>query len=159
PKAIEKLGRSTAHEILNEGTTKRWGQPTVTQLHRGEENGSFAIDTLAIPYKNQFGSLFFCTGLDFMPDGRIALCTCHGDVWLVKVDEKAGTCSWQRYATGLYQPLGLKVVDGKVVVLERGQLTRLHDLNDDGEADFYECINNDWHTGGGEHSYDTCLET
>jgi hypothetical protein len=87
------------------------------------------------------------------------MCTCHGDVWLVKVDEKAGTCSWQRYATGLYQPLGLKVIDGKVVVLERGQLTRLHDLNDDGEADFYECINNDWHTGGGEHSYDTCLET
>jgi hypothetical protein len=50
-------------------------------------------------------------------------------------------------------------VDGKVVVVERGQLTRLYDTNDDGEADFYENLNNDWHTGGGEHSYDTCLET
>jgi hypothetical protein len=59
----------------------------------------------------------------------------------------------------LYHPLGLKVVDKKIVVLERGQLTRLHDNNDDGEADFYECITNDWHTGPGEHSYDTCLET
>ncbi len=144
---------------LTKGGPKRWGEPIVTKLVRGDENGPFAIDTITIPYKNRFNALFFCTGLDFLKDGRIAVCTCHGDVWLVTVDEKAGTCSWQRFATGLYQPLGLKVVDGKIIVLERGQLTRLHDLNNDGEADFYECISNDWHTGGGEHSYDTCLET
>lgn len=138
---------------------RRWGEPIVTKLERGSEDGPFAVDTLTIPYQNRFGALFFCTGLDFLPDGRVAVCTCHGDVWLVAVDEKAGRCSWQRFATGLYHPLGLKVVDGKVVVLERGQLTRLHDRNADGEADFYENVNNDWHTGGGEHSYDTCLET
>jgi len=144
---------------LTKGGPRRWGEPIVTKLVRGAEVGPFAVDTLTIPYKNRFGALFFCTGLDHLPDGRIAVCTCHGDVWLVTVDEKAATCSWQRFATGLYHPLGLKVVDGKVVVLERGQLTRLHDLNSDGEADFYECINNDWDTGPGEHSYDTCLET
>src|SRR5205807_726397 len=83
-----------------------------------------------------------------------------GDVWVVSgVDSRLEKLTWRRFATGLYQPLGLKVVDGKIVVLERGQLTRLHDANGDGEADFYECVNNDWHTGGGEHSYDTCLET
>jgi len=144
---------------LTKGGPKRWGESIVTKLERGDDTGPFAIDTLTIPHKNPFGALFFCTGLDHLPDGRVAVCTCHGDVWLVTVSEKAGTCSWQRYATGLYHALGLKVIDGKVVVLERGQLTRLHDLNNDGEADFYECVNNDWHTGGGEHSYDTCLET
>jgi len=138
---------------------KRWGAPIVTKLVRGAETGPFAVDTLTIPYENRFGALFFCTGVDFLPDGRVAMCTCHGDVWLVTVNDAAGTCAWQRFATGLYHPLGLKVVDGKVIVLERGQLTRLHDRNDDGEADFYECVCNDWHTGGGEHSYDTCLET
>ncbi len=157
--ALEQLPAPTDPQTLTQGGARRWGEPIVTPLVRGEESGPFAVDTLTIPYKNSFGALFFCTGLDFLPDGRIAVCTCHGDVWLVSVDDRAGTCSWQRYATGLYQPLGLKVVDGKVVVLERGQLTRLHDLNNDGEADFYECVNNDWHTGGGEHSYDTCLET
>jgi hypothetical protein len=144
---------------LTKGGPRRWGEPIVTKLVRGADAGPFAVDTLTIPYKNRFNALFFCTGLDHLPNGRIAVCTCHGDVWLVTVDERAGTCSWQRYATGLYHPLGLKVVDGKVVVLETGQLTRLHDLNNDGEADFYECITNGWHTGGGEHSYDTCLET
>jgi len=137
----------------------RWGKPLVTKLVRGNDNGPFAIDTLTIPYDNPHKALFFCTGLDHMPDGRIAMCTCHGDVWLVKVDEKENTVAWQRYATGLYHPLGLKVLDGKVVVLERGQLTKLHDNNDDDEADFYECLANDWDTGAGEHSYDTCLET
>ncbi len=137
----------------------RWGKPIETKLVKGDESGPFAVDTLTIPYENKFNALFFCTGLDFLPDGRVAMCTCHGDVWLAKVDDKAGTVSWQRFATGLYHPLGLKVVDKKIVVLERGQLTRLHDNNDDGEADFYECISNDWHTGPGEHSYDTCLET
>lgn len=138
---------------------KRWGEPIVTKLERGTGDGPFAVDTLTIPYRNRFNALFFCTGVDFLPDGRVAVCTCHGDVWLVTVDEKAATCSWQRFATGLYHPLGLKVVDGNVVVLERGQLTRLHDENRDGEADYYECVSNAWHTGGGEHSYDTCLET
>jgi hypothetical protein len=158
-KAVEAEKAPEDLTKLTKGGPKRWGEPIVTKLVRGDDSGPFAVDTLTIPYKNRFGALFFCTGLDFLPDGRIAVCTCHGDVWLVTVDEKAGTCSWQRYATGLYHPLGLKVVDGKVVVLERGQLTRLHDLNGDGEADFYECVNNDWHTGSGEHSYDTCLET
>ena len=137
----------------------RWGKPLVTDLVRGDGPGPFAVDTLTIPTDNPFKALFFCTGLDFLPDGRVAMCTCHGDVWLVQVDEAAGKCHWQRFATGLYQPLGLRVVGGKIVVIERGQLTRLHDDNGDGEADFYECVNNDWHTGGGEHSYDTCLET
>jgi hypothetical protein len=157
--AMENLGAPDDLTKLTKSGPKRWGEPIVTKFVRGDDSSPFAVDTLTIPYKNRFGALFFCTGLDFLPDGRIAVCTCHGDVWLVTVDEKAGTCSWQRYATGLYHPLGLKVVDGKVVVLERGQLTRLHDLNNDGEADFYECVNNDWHTGSGEHSYDTCLET
>ena len=137
----------------------RWGEPLVTKLERGNTGGPFGVDTLTVPYKNRLGALFFCTGLDFLPDGRVAVCTCHGDVWLVTVGEAAKTCSWQRHATGLYHALGLKVIDDKVIVLERGQLTRLHDLNNDGEADFYECVNNAWHCGGGEHSYDTCLET
>src|SRR5205807_2058805 len=108
------------------------------------------------PYK----ALFFLTGIDTLPNGDLAVCTCHGDVWLVSgIDASLRRLTWKRFATGLYQPLGLKVVDGKIVVLERGQLTRLHDLDGDGEADCYENLTNDWHTGAGEHSYDTCLET
>ena len=149
--APTKLGKSIV------AGPARWGEPILTELKHGKDDGAFATDTLTIPTENPYKALFFCTGVDFLPDGRVAVCTAHGDVWLVTLRE--GRCAWKRYATGLYHALGLKVVDGKIVVLERGQLTRLHDNNNDGEADFYENVNHDWHTGGGEHSYDTCLET
>jgi hypothetical protein len=138
-----------------------WKETLVTRGEVAADDGQpFVIDTLTVPYDNPYKALFFITALDFLPDGTIAVCTAHGDVWLVRgADAKLEKLTWKRFATGLYQPLGLKVVDGKIVVLERGQLTRLHDTNNDGEADFYENLNNDWHCAGGEHSYDTCLET
>lgn len=136
----------------------RWNTSISTPLQRAaDEQGPFAIDTFTIPYENPWNALFFVAGVDFLPNGSIAICTAHGDVWTVS--ESRGTLTWKRFATGLYQPLGVKIVDGKIFVTERGQLTRLHDTNQDGEADFYESFNADWHAGGGEHSYDTCLET
>jgi hypothetical protein len=138
----------------------RWTKPIVTRGEVAADNAPWVVDTLTLPYDNPHKALFFATGLDFLPSGDIALCTAHGDVWLVRgADRTLDKITWKRFATGLYQPLGLKVVDGKIVVLERGQLTRLHDLDGDGEADLYESLCNDWHTGSGEHSYDTCLET
>ena len=137
----------------------RWTKEITTKGEVAKDAAPYVVDTLTIPYDNPHKALFFCTGFDFLPDGRIAMCTCHGDVWIVGgVDAKLDKLTWKRFATGLYHPLGLKVVEGKIVVLERGQLTRLHESKD-GEAHFYENLCNDWHTGSGEHSYDTCLET
>jgi hypothetical protein len=166
-KALEPLltavaRRAAPAELVRwtKGGPGRYPRPLVTRGQVAKDDAPHVVDTLTIPYDNPHQALFFCTGLDFLPDGRLAVCTAHGDVWLVSGAERAlGKLTWRRFATGLYQPLGLKVVDGKVVVLERGQLTRLHDLDGDGEADRYENLCHDWHTGAGEHSYDTCLET
>jgi hypothetical protein len=126
----------------------------------GSDDGPLALDTLTVPYDNPHRALMFLSGIDVLPNGDLAVCTAHGDVWIVSgIDARLEKLRWKRFATGMYQPLGLRVVNGTIHVLERGQLTRLHDLNNDGEADFYENLNNDWHTGPGEHSYDTCLET
>ncbi len=146
------------------GGPARWTAPIVTHGEiakpQAADSAPHVVDTLTVPYANPHNALFFLTGIDFMPNGDIAVCTAHGDVWLVKgADAKLDKLTWKRFATGLYQPLGLKVVDGKIIVLERGQLTRLDDLDGDGEADYYENLTNDWHTGAGEHSYDTCLDT
>src|SRR5262249_51195709 len=80
---------------------------------------------------------------DFHADGSAVLCTMQGDVWRVEgLDEALAEPKWRRVASGLHQALGLLVVDGRAHVLGRDQITRLHDLNGDGEADFYECVNN-----------------
>jgi type 1 glutamine amidotransferase len=136
-----------------------WGEPLTTRGEVAPDNAPLVVDTLTLPYDNPYKALLFVTGVDFLPSGEIAICTAHGDVWLVKgADKTLARLEWKRFATGLHQPLGLKVVAGKVVVLERGQLTRLHDRANRGEADFYENVGNDWHTGDGQHSFDTCLE-
>jgi hypothetical protein len=146
-------------QALMSSVPRATGEPIVTKLLRGNGDGPFRVDTLTVPYDNALKALFFLTSLAPLPDGRIAVTTCHGDVWTVAIDETKGECRWRRFASGLYHPFGLKIVDDKLIVLERGQLTRLHDTNGDGEADFYENLCNAWHTGNGEHSYDTGLET
>ena len=89
-----------------------------------------------------------------------AICTLHGDVWLVSgIDAKLEKLTWKRFATGLFQPLGLKIVKNQIYVVGRDQITRLHDLNGDGEADWYENFNNDGQVTANGHEYVTCLET
>lgn len=138
----------------------RWGEPIVTKGEVGEDSAAYVVDTITVPYENRFNSLMFLGGVDAFPNGDLAVCSAHGDVWRVGgVDDTLSNVTWRRYASGLCQPLGLKMINGEVHVIERGQLTRLRDLNGDGEADSYESVNNAWHTGDGEHSFDTCLET
>jgi hypothetical protein len=109
-----------------------------------KEASPYVADSLTAPEKNPYKSWLRFTGLDFFPDGRAALCTWSGDVWIVSgIDAGLEKLTWKRYATGIGQPMGLKIVDGKVHTISRDQLSRLHDLNGDGEADYYECVNND----------------
>ena len=71
----------------------------------------------------------------------------------------SGEAKWQRVATGLFQALGVKVVDEKIYVHGREGITRLHDLNGDGEIDFYENFNNDIQTTPGFHEFAFDLQT
>ncbi len=146
---------------LTQPGPKAWGEPLVTKGEVSTDKSSpYVVDTITLPFQNRFNALFFCGGHDFLPDGRAAVCTLHGDVWLVDgIDDKLERITWRRFATGLFQPLGLKVVKGQVYVVGRDQITRLQDLNNDGEADFYENFNNDAHVTLNGHEYVTCLET
>ncbi|MCA9267951.1 MAG: hypothetical protein KDA41_05745 [Planctomycetales bacterium] len=138
----------------------RWPQWIATGGERGAGEGPYVIDTVQVPFENPYRALMFTSGFDFFPSGDIAVCTLHGDVWLVRgVDDDLSDVKWKRYATGLCQPLGLKIVDGKAYVLGKDQITRLHDVNGDDEADFYECFNNGGQTSLGGHDYASCLET
>jgi len=144
-------------ESLTKGGPPRWTTPVETKGTLGREPGAYQVDTLTVPYENPWNSYMRLVALDFFPDGRAAVATLDGDVWIVSgIDDKLEKLSWKRFATGLQQPMGLRIVDGKVYVLGRDQITRLHDLNGDGEADYYENFNNDVLVGAssGEYSMD-----
>ncbi|HET6425355.1 MAG TPA: DUF6797 domain-containing protein [Planctomycetaceae bacterium] len=136
-----------------------WPEEIITHGQRGADTAAYVIDTLTLPVDNPYKALLFVGGHDFFTNGDIALCTAHGDVWRVSgVDDTLEKLVWKRYATGLFQPLGLKVVDDHVYVLGRDQITRLVDQNGDQMADVYECFSNGYETSAGGHDYVTCLE-
>jgi hypothetical protein len=145
---------------LTKGGPAHWGASLVTQGKLSEKEDAYVIDEIALPEDNPFKSWLRLGGHDFFPDGKVAIVNISGDVWIVDgLDEKLEKVTWKRFATGLFQPLGCKVVDGKIYVLGRDQITRLNDTNNDGEADFYENFNNDCVVTDNYHEFALDLQT
>lgn len=136
---------------FTQGGPRRWPEELLTDVERGDNSGPFAADILTLPSANPWFCQLRLTGLDFFPDGdRMAVCSWDGDVWLIsglKNLDQAPTAKkqlkWRRIASGLFQPLGLLIVQDRIHLTCRDQLVILNDLNGDGETDFYECFNND----------------
>ncbi len=152
---VRNVGPAATHPLaaLTKGGPPQWPQTVETRGTRGA-TAPFAVDTVSLPFANPWNSLFFVGDHDFLPNGDGVICTIMGEVWTVSgLDEKLEHLRWRRFATGLNQALGLRVVDGLIYVLGRDQITRLHDLNGDGEADFYECFSNAFTTSPGGHDY------
>jgi hypothetical protein len=122
---------------------------------------AYLVDRITIPYENPYNAWMRIGAFDFFSNNSsAALSTWSGDVWTVTgIDDKLEHLKWKRMATGLHQPLGVRIVDDKVYVVGKDQITRLHDLNGDGEADFYECFNNDWELTTAFHSFCYDLQT
>ncbi|MBA4064410.1 MAG: heme-binding protein [Isosphaera sp.] len=146
---------------LTEGGPKRWPEVLRTAATLGKNDGPFAVDTFGTPDRNPWNALLRLTGFDFFPDGkRMAVCTWDGDVWAVGgIDNPEAGLTWQRIASGLFQPLGLKFRDGEIFVCCRDQIVRLHDRNGDGETDFYECFNSDHQVTEHFHEFAMGLQT
>jgi hypothetical protein len=146
------------------GGPARWKDRIVTQgvLNTSTTpDGAYTVDTITAPEDNPYNSWLRFGGFDFFADGhRAAITTWSGDVWLVTgIDDQLRAVTWKRFATGLHQPLGLRIVKDQIYVLGRDQITRLHDLNGDGEADFYENFNNDVIVTSSFHEFALDLQT
>jgi len=145
---------------LTKGGPAQWLEVFTTKGSLGKESSwPYVVDTVEPPFRNPWNALLFFGDHDFLPDGSAMLCTMQGDVWHVEgLDETLGQVRWRRFASGLHQALGLVIADGQVHVLGRDQITRLHDLNHDGEADFYECVCNAHETSPGGHDFVSGLQ-
>ena len=143
---------------FSKGGPAHWPQPVVLQGQLNSSStpdGAYVTDVITSPEKNPWNRRVRFAGVDFFADGsRAALCTHDGDIWIVSgIDEKLENLSWSRFASGLYEPLGLVIVNDQVYVSSREGITRFVDLNQDGEADFYENFNNDVMSTRGFHEF------
>lgn len=150
---------------MTKGGPSLWKETTETQGVLAKVDPKkpepYVVDNLTLPEKNPYNSWMRIGAFDFFPDGkRAALTTWSGDVWIVSgIDEKLEHLTWKRFATGLHQPLGCKIVGETIYVVGHDQITRLHDLDGDGEADFYENFNNDWELTSAFHAFCFDLQT
>ena len=115
------------------------------------ESDSYAVDWLTAPDK----TVIEVGGMDFLPDGRLILSTRRGQVWIVENPLAANPADarFHLFAEGLQEGLGLSVVDGKIYVLQRGELSRLADDDGDGICDRIETVCNGWGLSGHYHEF------
>lgn len=118
-------------------------------------DGAYVTDSITAPEDNPWKRRVRFGGMDFFADGkRAALCTHDGDIWIVSgIDDQLENLVWSRFASGLYEPLGLVIVKDQIYTSGRDGITRFVDLNQDGEADYYENFNNDVMSTRGFHEF------
>lgn len=149
---------SAAPESLKKytgGGPAHYPQEVQSTITKGSEDNLFAVDQLSPPYENPWNCRMKLSGIDFMEDGNKAVaCTTDGDIWLITGLTDGGTSlKWKRIGAGLFQPLGIKVVDEQIFVTCRDQLVRLRDFNGDDETDFYESFNHDHQVSDHFHEF------
>ncbi len=117
-----------------------WEKTVPTKLNPGQKPGdeAFVREKIPLPLPNPWKRNVRPSDFDFFPDGRLALLTFDGDVWIADdVTGRRKHITWQRFAGGLHEPMGIRIVDGQVVVFDRNGLVTLRDRDRNGEADFY----------------------
>jgi cytochrome c len=96
-------------------------------------------------------------GMDFLPDGRLVVSTWDalGAVYVLDNVQSGDPkqIKVKRIAQGLAEPLGLKVVDGDIYVLQKQELTKLVDKDGDGLIDEYQCFAKGWRASANFHEF------
>jgi len=109
-----------------------------TKSSPNKEQDYYEIKTLPIPKEIYLE----VGGLAPMPDGRLAVSTRRGEIWIVEnpYQKNNHQTYYRRFASGLHEVLGLAYKDGAFYCSQRGELTKISDTDRDGVADLYEPI-------------------
>lgn len=146
--------------LVGRPAPRLWDTAIETAITSGRDDGPFAVDAFTPPDTNPWNAQVRFSGFDFSGPDAAVLCTWDGDVWTARgIAAAGGRVSWRRIASGLYQPLGLKIIDGVVHVGCRDRIVRLVDLDGDGMTDRYDTFNDDHQVTEHFHEFAMGLET
>jgi len=146
--------------LVNRPAPPLWATPVQTQIEPGSDSGPFAVDLLSPPQPNPWNAQVRFSGLDFTGPDEAVVCSWDGDVWRVRgIAAGRGNLSWRRIASGLFQPLGIRVIEGRIHVGCRDRIVTLVDLDGDGMTDRYDTFNDDHQVTEHFHEFAMGLET
>ncbi|MDA0813171.1 MAG: hypothetical protein O3C21_12395 [Verrucomicrobia bacterium] len=99
-----------------------------------------------------------CRPSDIAFDGNevmYVIAMTRGEVWRTRMPHgnRPKQVQWQRFASGLNHPIGLQVIDGRIFVAQKPEVTELIDRNGDGVTDHYRTVASGWGLSEGFHEY------
>jgi len=112
-----------------------------------KESAYYEIVDVPIPK----GVLLEVGGLALTDDDKLGVSTRRGELWLIDKPSSQNPV-FNKFATGLHEPLGLSFRNNSFYLAQRGELTRIQDNNSDGKADAFETIYS-WPLSGNYHEY------
>ena len=94
-------------------------------------------------------------GMDFLPNGDLLVSTRRGRVWYVMdpMSDNPADAKWHIFAEGLHEGLGLNVVGDDIYLIQRGEISRMLDLDGDLVCDRIETLTQDWGMTGNYHEF------
>lgn len=93
-------------------------------------------------------------GMTFLPNDELAVATRKGEVWMITNPymKNGQQPKYRLFAHGMHEILGLNYIKGDIYLTQRAEITRLRDLDGDGEADEYRTMYS-WPLAGNYHEY------
>lgn len=93
------------------------------------------------------------SGMAQLPDGKLAVAIRKGEIWIISNAYDPKNAKYKVFAAGLHEPLGLVYRDGSFYTVQRTEMTRITDRDQDGTADEYMTYAKGWGVTGGYHEY------
>lgn len=147
---IEVSDDGQAWTKVGDETGRAAAESVVGQVRRDAAPG-YVLESIPTPFPT-------CRPSDiaFRDDGTMFVTAMtEGQVWLAKTPpaDHPEQVKWQLFATGLYHPLGLAIVDGRLYVAQKTEVTELIDRDGDQRVDHYRTVATGWGLSTGWHEY------
>lgn len=136
-------GASFSTHGFDQGSSNLWPDIVRTRGNVSPDTAAYVVDELTLPIPNPWRRNVRVVDAAFFDDNRVAVVTFEGDIWIVDgIDSRLRDLRWSRFASGLYETQSIEIVNNEIYVYGKEGIVRLHDLNGNGSADFYENFSN-----------------
>lgn len=141
--AVLSLGLCLPPMTCNSVQAEEKSQPT--------EDDYYRITTFQLPE----GEVIEACGFERMDDGRLAVCTRRGDIFMIHdpLAENVTADQFSLFARGLHETLSLAERDGWLYATQRPEVTKIKDTDGDGQADVFITHADGWGINGDYHEY------
>lgn len=149
----QRIARNWRHNKLEFANPKPVVLPANPKARRSFVfNPHYEVE--ALPLGDLDDMNLFVTGMDWLSKDQLAVCTYTGEVWIIEnATGPTKNMKFRRFARGMNEPMGLLVKDGRILLGNKSEITRIQDTDNNGIADLFEQISSDWDYTGSYNSF------